>query len=72
MTNDNNFTAWAMDRAEAIIRDQGLELLQPHDCQSNPTREQQVLRLTMAIVEALIDARNFHLRRESSHIPKPH
>ncbi|MDL2402579.1 hypothetical protein [Rhizobium mayense] len=67
MSKAKNFTGWAVDRAEAIVSSQGLDLLRSTDPNSRWTTDECVVRLTIAILEALIDAHNF----ETPAIPNP-
>jgi|GEM_PF-2506568 len=59
MSKAKNFTGWAVNRAENIVSNQGLDLLRSTDPNSRWTTDQCVVRLTFAILEALIDAQNF-------------
>ena len=59
MSGTKNFTGWAIDRAEAIVADQGFDVIESTDNSSGWTREQRVVRLTLVIIEALVDAHNF-------------
>lgn len=59
MSKSKNFTGWAVDRAESIVSNQGLDLLHSTDTEGSRSSDQCVVRLTVAILEALIDARNF-------------
>ncbi len=59
MENGTGFTAWAIARAEAIVADQGLKLIEAANGEASHIRERQIVRLTVAIIEALVDARNF-------------
>jgi len=60
MSGTKNFTGWAIDRAEAIVADQGFDIIESTDNLSGWTKEQRVVRLTLAIIEALVDAHNYH------------
>ncbi|MDE1994694.1 MAG: hypothetical protein KGI75_19475 [Rhizobiaceae bacterium] len=69
MSSSNNFTAWAIDRAEQIVSAQGLDLLRSASDNPKWTTDQCVVRLTMAIIEALIESRNFTARdAEDRHV----
>jgi 2-keto-3-deoxy-L-rhamnonate aldolase RhmA len=58
MRISKNFTGWAIDRAEAIVADQGFDII--HSATDHaPTKDQRIVRLTLAIIEALVDAHNF-------------
>ena len=59
MNISKNFTGWAIDRAEAIVADQGFDALDTDRDHPRWTREQTIVRLTLAIIEALVDAHNF-------------
>jgi hypothetical protein len=59
MNISKNFTGWAIDRAEAIVADQGLDAFESENDHPRWTREQKIVRLTLAIIEALVDAHNF-------------
>lgn len=59
MSNYKNFTGWALDRAEAIVADQGFDIIESTSDHPRWTKEQKIVRLTLAIVEALVDAHNF-------------
>lgn len=59
MNITKNFTGWAIDRAEAIVADQGFDLLSADGDHPRWTSEQKIVRLTLAIIEALVDAHNF-------------
>ena len=53
-----NFTGWAIDRAEAIVADQGFDIIQSVTDHAT-MKDQRIVRLTLAIIEALVDANNF-------------
>ena len=59
MVNIKTFTGWAVDRAEKIVSDQAMDLLMSGSPDSPRSKEQCLLRLTVAILDALIEARNF-------------
>ena len=59
MSKSKNFTGWAVDRAEAIVSNQGFDLLNSKALDSTRSTDQCFVRLTVAILEALIEARNF-------------
>lgn len=59
MSKSKNFTGWAVDRAESIVSNQGFDLLNSRTSDSTRSTDQCVVRLTVAILEALIEARNF-------------
>jgi len=59
MSKSKNFTGWAVDRAEAIVSNQGFDLLNSKTEDSARSTDQCIVRLTVAILEALIEARNF-------------
>ena len=59
MNISKNFTGWAIDRAEAIVADQGLDIIESTTDHPRWTNEQKIVRLTLAIIEALVDAHNF-------------
>jgi hypothetical protein len=59
MNISKNFTGWAIDRAEAIVADQGFDIIESTCDHPRWTKEQKIVRLTLAIIEALVDARNF-------------
>lgn len=59
MNISKNFTGWAIDRAEAIVADQGFDIVESTSDHPSWTKEQKIVRLTLAIIEALVDARNF-------------
>jgi len=59
MDISKNFTGWAIDRAEAIVADQGFDVVEPTHDHPRWTKEQKIVRLTLAIIEALVDAHNY-------------
>jgi hypothetical protein len=65
MSEAKNFTGWAVDRAESIVSNQGLDLLNSRNTGARRSTEQCIVRLTVAILEALIEARNFDRQTDS-------
>lgn len=59
MSGSKNFTEWAIDRAEEIVSGQGLDLLRSASDDPKWGADHCIVRLTIAIIEALIEARNF-------------
>lgn len=59
MSGSKNFTEWAIDRAEEIVSGQGLDLLRSASDDPKWGTDHCIVRLTIAIIEALIEARNF-------------
>ncbi|MCZ7448339.1 hypothetical protein [Rhizobium rhizogenes] len=59
MSGSKNFTEWAIDRAEDIVSAQGLDLLRSTSEGHRWSTDYCIVRLTIAIIEALIEARNF-------------
>ena len=57
------FPQWAIDRAEKIAKVEGFRLLTTASLADRGLTETGLVQLTLAIVEALVDARNF----ETSH-----
>jgi hypothetical protein len=59
----NTFPEWAIVRAEKIAKIEGLRLVTTAGFADRDLTESGLVQLTLAIVEALVDARNF----ETSH-----
>jgi hypothetical protein len=59
MSKTKSFTGWAVNRAEEIVSRNGLELLHSTEPDARWTRDECIVRLTVAILEALIEAHNF-------------
>ncbi|NTF91453.1 hypothetical protein G6L46_30260 [Agrobacterium rhizogenes] len=59
MSGSKNFTEWAINRAEEIVSAQGLDLLRSTSQDHRWSTDYCIVRLTIAIIEALIEARNF-------------
>jgi hypothetical protein len=62
MSKTKSFTGWAVDRAEEIVAKNGLELLHSAEPDARWTSDECIVRLTVAILEALIEAHNFETR----------
>lgn len=71
MENDTEFSAWAIDRANAVIREEGIELIRSSVGQSDLAVHHCIQQLTIAIIKALVDARNFPLQQGIAAIQRP-
>jgi len=65
MSKTKSFTGWAVDRAEEIVARNGLELLHSTEPHAAWTSDECIVRLTVAILEALIEAHNFEANSET-------
>ncbi|MBO9136961.1 hypothetical protein J5289_26935 (plasmid) [Rhizobium sp. B230/85] len=59
MSGSKSLTEWAINRAEEMVSAQGMDLLRSTSEGHRWSTNYCIMRLTIAIIEALIEARNF-------------